>query len=89
MRSLRLADSNYYIQINDKDLPYSTGNCIQYHVISSNGKGKKRASVSIISRQWPQNKHNVIVQHSARREMTEGLIGINKKEPSGLPGGSR
>ena len=59
MRSLRLADSNYYIQINDKDLPYSTGNCIQYHVINSNGKGKKRASVSIISRQWPQNKHNV------------------------------
>ena len=52
MRSLRLADSNYYIQINDKDLLDSTGNCIQYHVINFNGKGKKRASVSIISRQW-------------------------------------
>lgn len=36
----------------------------------------------------PQNKHNVIA-HSARREMTEGLIGVNKKEPSVLPGGSR
>ena len=39
IRSLRLADTNYYIKwVNNKVLYYSTGNYIQYPMISHKGK---------------------------------------------------
>ena len=43
IRSLGLADTNYYIKrINNKFLYYSTGNYIQYPMISHKGKGYEK-----------------------------------------------
>ena len=40
--SLRLTDIYHYIQINNKDLLYSTGNNIQYLAITYKGKKLKK-----------------------------------------------
>ena len=40
--SLRLTDTYHYIQINNKDLLYSTGNNIQYLAITYKGKKLKK-----------------------------------------------
>ena len=48
IRSLGLADTNYYVQnVNNKVLPYSTGNYIQYPVINHNGKEYEKEYVYV------------------------------------------